>query len=95
MRRIGAEGEVDCTLASSPKGTRGSTQEGNTGKQETVAHYYYEAIMGKHQREGNMRQRTTASHLPSRAVTSRLSGVLVTHDDTACLYWFKLFSYSM
>ena len=34
------------------------------------------------------------SHLSSRAVTNRLSGVLVTHDDITHLEWFNLFSYT-
>src|SRR3954462_7071894 len=43
--------------------------------------YYYEANTIKHQQEGNTIQRTTASHLLSRAVTNKLSGASVTHDE--------------
>ena len=43
MRRIGAEGEVDRTLASSLKVTLKGHKTANTGKQATVAHYYYGA----------------------------------------------------
>ena len=72
---------------------RGSTQEVNTRKCIRGANiYYYEAITSKHQQEDNTRQRTTTSHLSLRAATNRLSGVTVTHDDTAHLEWFKLFS---
>src|SRR4051812_25501163 len=85
-----AEGEVDRTLASSPTVTPVAHKTVNTGKQTTVHHYYYGATQDQ---EGNTIQRTTASHLPSRAVTNKLSGASVTHDDVACLRWFKLFSY--
>src|ERR1041385_431591 len=61
----------------------------NTGKQSTSKHLL---LRGKHEQASTRRQHET-SHLPSRAVTNNLSGVLVTHDDTACLRWFKLFSY--
>src|SRR3954465_5496757 len=72
-----------------------STQDGKHWKAiNEQALYYYEAITSNHQQEGNTRHRTSASHLPSRAVTNRLSGASVTHDDTARLYWFKLFRYS-
>src|SRR3954471_8203093 len=71
-----AEGEVDRTLATSPTVTP-IAQDGNTGKQTTVHHYYYGAPQDQ---EGNTIQRTTASHLPSRAVTNKLSGASVTHD---------------
>ena len=51
------------------------------------AFYYYEANTSKHQQEGNTIQRTTASHLPSRVVTNRLSGALVTHDGYRTLIY--------
>src|SRR3954471_24312326 len=42
----------------------------------------------------NTTQRTTASHLPSRAVTNRLSGASVTHDEYRTFtVVFKLFNY--
>src|SRR4051812_11245740 len=63
-------------LASSPRGNRGSTQDGNTGKQSTVHHYYYGAIQDQ---ASTRRQRDT--DLSSRAVTNSLSEVLVTHDE--------------
>src|SRR3954463_13048869 len=88
-KKTTAEGEVDRTLASSSDGNPEITQDGNTGKQATLHHYYYGA---PHEQEGNTIQRTTASHLPSRAVTNKLSGASVTHDDVARLRWFKLFS---
>src|SRR3954469_411740 len=66
-----AEGEVGRTLASSPTVTPIAHKAVNTGKQTTVHHYYYGAPQDQ---EGNTIQRTTASHLPSRAVTNRLSG---------------------
>ena len=78
IRRIGAEGEVDRTLASSPKVTPIAHKTANTRKQATVAHYYY----GATQQQG--RQHTTRQHgteLSSRTVTSSLSGALVTHDE--------------
>src|SRR3954466_11584289 len=50
-------------------------------------------LRGKHEQASTRRQHETL-HLPSRAVTNRLSGVFVTHDDIARLYWFKLFIYS-
>src|SRR3954465_3753461 len=77
------------------EGNPESTQDGKHWKAiNEQALYYYEAVTSKHQQEGNMRQHTTTSHLLSRAVTDRLSGVLVTHDDTARLERFKLFSYT-
>ena len=79
--RRSVEGEVDRTLASSPTVTPRAQKTANTGKQATVAHYYYGANTSKHQQEGNTRHRTKASHLPSRTVTNRLSGVPVTHDE--------------
>src|SRR3954463_1422621 len=42
-----------------------STQDESTGKKTTVHHYYYGAPQDQ---GGNTIQRTTASHLPSRAV---------------------------
>src|SRR3954468_7260912 len=90
MRRVGAEGEVGRTLASSPAITPVAHKTVNTGKQTTVHHYYYRATQDQ---EGNTIQRTTASHLPSRVVTNKLSGASVTHDDVARLRWFKLFRY--
>ena len=39
--KIGAEGEVDRTLASSSTVTPVAHKMVNTGKQATVAHYYY------------------------------------------------------
>ena len=49
-KKIGAEGEVDRTLASSPTVTPRAHKTTNTIKQATVAHYYYGAT--QHQ-EGN------------------------------------------
>src|SRR4051812_43802796 len=43
MRRVGAEGEVGRTLASSPTLTPIAHKAVNTGKQTTVHHYYYGA----------------------------------------------------
>src|ERR1041385_2440678 len=63
----------------------------NTGKQSTSKHLL---LRGKHEKASTRRQHET-SHLPSRAVANNLSGVLVTHDDTAHLQWFKLFSYRL
>src|SRR3954469_8868577 len=63
----------------------------NTGKQSTSKHLL---LRGKHEQASTRRQHGT-SHLPSRAVTNRLSGVLVTHDDTAHLERFKLYSYRL
>src|ERR1041384_2929191 len=68
----------DHELATSPTITPGAPKAANTGKQATVHHDYYGA---SHDQEGNTIQRTTASRLPSRAVTNRLSGALVTHDE--------------
>src|SRR4051812_28110134 len=85
-----AEGEVDRTLATSPTVTPRAQKATNTGKQTTVHHYYYGAPQDQ---GGNTIQRTTTSHLPSRAVTNKLSGASVTHDDVARLRWFKLFRY--
>src|SRR3954468_12016927 len=55
IRRVGAEGEVDRTLATSSDGNPGSTQDGNTGKQSTVHHYYYGTTQQqrRHTRHGN------------------------------------------
>ena len=80
---------TDHELATSPTITP-STQDGNTGKQATVHHYYYGAThqQGKHH---TTRQRDT--DLPSRTVTSRLSGHRSHTMNTARLRWFKLFSY--
>src|ERR1041385_730904 len=50
-------------------------------------------LRGKHEQATTRRQHET-SHQPSRAVTNRLSGVLVMHDGTAHLKGFKLFSYT-
>ena len=86
-KKIGAEGVVDRTLASAPKVTPKAHKTANTGKQATVAHYYYGANTSKHQQEGNTIQCTTAAHLPSRAVTNRLSGALVTHDEYRTLIY--------
>ena len=59
-----------------------STQDGKHWKASNEqAFYYYEANTSKHQQEGNTIQRTAASHLPSRMVTNKLSGVSVTHDE--------------
>ena len=57
--------------------TAGAHRKINTGKQSTVHHYYYGAIK---EQATTIGQRET-SHLPSRAVTNRLSEVLVTHDE--------------
>src|SRR3954467_5994028 len=77
------------------EGNPESTQDGKHWKAiNEQALYYYEAITTKHQQEDSTRLRTTISHLPSRAVTNRLSGASVTHDDTTRLERFKLFSYS-
>src|SRR3954462_7165866 len=62
----------------------------NTGKQSTSKHLL---LRSKHEQASTRRQHET-SHLPSRAVTNMLSGVLVTHDDTARFRWLKLFSYT-
>ena len=51
-KKIGAEGEADRTLASSPTVTPVAHRTVNTGKQSTVAHYYYGA---SHDQEGNTR----------------------------------------
>src|SRR3954467_10711988 len=68
IRRVGAEGEVGRSR------TRNVSDDNpialktiNTGKQTTVHHYYYGAPQDQ---EGNTLQRTTASHLPSGAVTN-------------------------
>src|SRR3954463_3316181 len=75
---------IDNELATSPTATPVAHKTTNTGKQATVAHYYYEATKDH---EDNTIQRTTTSHLPSRAVTNKLSGASVTHDDVARLQW--------
>src|SRR3954463_2606728 len=80
MRRVGAEGGVGRTLATSQTVNPRAHKATNTGKQTTVHHYYYGAPQDQ---EGHTIQRTTASHLPSRAVT----GASVTHDDVARLRW--------
>src|ERR1041385_115987 len=55
----GTECVVDRKLASSPKGTRGSTQDGKHWKTiNEQALYYYGANTSKHQQEGNTRHRT-------------------------------------
>src|ERR1041385_7757161 len=61
----------------------------NTGKPSASKHLL---LRSKHEQASTRRQHEI-SHLPSRAVSNRLSGVLVTHDDTAHLERFKLFSY--
>src|SRR3954468_16786438 len=43
IRRVGAEGEVGRTLASSPTVTPVARKTVNTGKQTMVHHYYYGA----------------------------------------------------
>src|ERR1041385_5334516 len=63
----------------------------NTGKQSMSKHLL---LQSKHEQASTRRQHET-SHLPSRAVTNRLSGVLFTHDDTAHLERFKWFSYRL
>src|ERR1041385_1923730 len=87
--KSGSEGVVDRKLATSPKIPAEAHKTINTGKQSTSKHLL---LRGKHEQASTIRQHET-SHLPSRAVTNRLSGVLVTHDDTAHLQRFKLFSY--
>src|SRR4051812_15425440 len=77
-RSVSKVKSIDHKLATSPTVTPKAHKAANTGKQATVAHYYYEATPDQ---EGNTIQRTTASHLPSRAVTNRLSGASVTHDE--------------
>ena len=88
--KSGSEGVVDRKLATSPRGTRGSTEEGNTGKQSMRKHLL---LRSKHEQASTRRKHET-SHVPSKAVTNRLSGVLVTHDDPAHLQGFKLFNYT-
>src|ERR1041385_4982328 len=63
----------------------------NTRKQSTSKNLL---LRSKHEQASTIRQHET-SHQPSRAVTNKLSGVLVTHDDTAHLERFKLFSYRL
>ena len=77
-KKIGAEGEVDRTLASSPTVTPVAHKTANTGKQSTVAHYYYGASQDQ-RRQHTSQQRDTA--LLSGTVTNSLSGVSVTHDE--------------
>src|SRR4051812_40248984 len=86
-----SEGDVDRSRARNvSERSRGSTHEGK----------HWESINGaplllqsntRSRRQHTTRQRDT--DLSSRLVTNDLSGVLVTHDDTARLRWFKLFSY--
>ena len=82
---VGAEGVVDRNshrLRGYPREhTRSKHWKGNQRR----CIYYYEAITSRQDHEGNTRQCTTISHLPSRAVTNRLSEVSVTNDDTAHL----------
>ena len=77
-KKIGAEGEVDRTLASSPMVTPVAHKTANTRKQSMVAHYYYGASHDQ-RRQHMTRQRDT--DLSSRTVTNSLSGVSVTHDE--------------
>src|SRR3954467_2599422 len=77
MRGVGAEGEVGRTLATSPTITRLHARRQTLESKQRLHHYYYGAPQDQ---EGNTIQRTMASHLPSRAVTNRLSGASVTHD---------------
>ena len=72
-------------LASSPRVTAEHTRSKHWKSNRRTCIYYYEAITRKQEHEGNTRRRTTISHLPSRAVTNRLSEVSVTHDVTSRL----------
>src|ERR1041385_3194760 len=56
--KSGSEGVVDRTLASSPRGTRGSTQEGNTGKQSTGKHLLLRSKHEQASTRSNTRHRT-------------------------------------
>src|SRR3954464_2433859 len=79
IRRRRSEGEVDRSRTrnvsdGNPESTRRQTLE----SKQRLHHYYYGAPQDQ---EGHTIQRTTASHLPSRAVTNKLSGASITHDD--------------
>src|ERR1041385_7167800 len=76
--KSGSKRVVDRKLATSPRGTHGSTQVGNTGKQSTSKHLLLRGNT-RSRRQHTTRQRET--DLSSRAVTNSLSGVSVTHDE--------------
>ena len=88
----GFEGVVDRNLASSPRVSVEAHKKETLESNQQRCIYYYEAIIAKQHQEGNTSQHTMISHLPSRAVTNRVSEVSIAHDDTSRLQWFRLFS---
>ena len=86
-----AEGEDD-RKASPPRVSAGAHKTKDTEKQSTEIHLSLRSNTNITRRKHGTRHYDT--DLPSRAVTNRLSGVPVTHDDTSRLTRFKLFSYT-
>ena len=81
-KKIGAEGEVDRTLASSPTVTPRHTRRQPLEIKQRASTLLLRSTT-RSRRHHTTRQRDTG--LSSRTVTNRLSGVLVTHDDTTRL----------
>ena len=87
-----AEG-VDDRKASPLRESAGAHEKEILESNQRRCIYYYEASTRITGRQHETRHYDT--DLPSRAVTNRLSGVPVTHDDTARLQWLKLFCYQI
>ena len=73
---------IDRKLALSPRVTAGAHKKETLEKQSTNMHLLLRSNT-RSKRQHKARQRGT--DLPSRAVTNKLSGVSVTHDDAARL----------
>ena len=74
-----AEGEDD-RKASPPRVSAGAHEKEILERNQRRCIYYYEASTRIARRQHETRHYDT--DLPSRAVTNRLSEILVTHDDT-------------
>ena len=92
--KSGSEGLVDRKLASSPRVITGAHDKETLERKYIRKHLL---LRSNHKQASLRRQHETQQYdtgLPSREITNKLSQVSVTHDDTAHLQWFKLFSYT-
>ena len=76
--KIGAEGEVDRVLASSPTVTPRAHKTTNTGKKAMVHHYYYGETQDQ---DGNTRHRNAIRIYRRERLLTSLGGVSATHDE--------------